>query len=161
ALSEKTDFLVLAGDVLAASLTGPRGPCFLVKQFQRLRERNIAVYWAPGQAEADAWPTHIELPDNVYHFSAGVREFTHRRGGMAVPQIVHVAVESPSAGGRVWHSVAAASAGLPTIAVAYIEHDPASAAVHAPGVLYWALGGLHDAHTPVDERSVAHFCGSP
>src|SRR5947208_10171007 len=96
ALSEKADFLVLSGDVLAASRTGPRGPSFLVKQFQRLRDRDIAVYWAAGQAEADGWPTHIDLPDNVHRFSASVREFTHRRGGLAVAHLVSVAAPASS-----------------------------------------------------------------
>src|SRR5437773_10297684 len=48
ALSEKADFVVLSGEVLDASQTGPRGPCFLAKQFQRLRDREIAVYWVSG-----------------------------------------------------------------------------------------------------------------
>src|SRR5262245_1257885 len=110
ALSQQADFLVLSGDVLAAdpgsrhapcavsgegagsgpaAFTCPRGPCFLLKQFQRLRDRDITVYWLTGQADThDAWPAHLELPENVHRFTADVCEFTHRRGGLAVARLI-------------------------------------------------------------------------
>ena len=44
ALAEKVDFVVLSGDLLHSRHAGPRGPLFLIEQFERLAERNIAVY---------------------------------------------------------------------------------------------------------------------
>ena len=42
----------------------------LVKQFQRLAERKIPVYWAAGRVDLpDRWPSAIPLPDNVHVFS--------------------------------------------------------------------------------------------
>ena len=57
-LSEEAEFLVLSGDILDPRQTGPRGPLFLVEQFNRLAEREIPVYWAGGRAVAkqDSWP---------------------------------------------------------------------------------------------------------
>src|SRR5437879_2179623 len=123
ALSEKADFLLLSGDVLAARLTGPRGPCFLVKQFQRLQDRDISIYWAPGQSEAcDEWPTHVELPANVHRFSANVREFTHRRGDLAVARLLSCGSPGSSGiEGVMPRSVLGSSGGLPTIAVLHSD----------------------------------------
>jgi len=178
---------VLSGDVLAADLTGPRGPCFLVKQFQRLRDRDIAVYWAAGQVAhaarvpanghasrvshdptgqvetPDAWPVHVELPDNVHRFTPDACEFTHRRGGMAVARLIGVAPPgSPQSNGSMSRSLAIASTGLPTIGVVHVEGEPSSAFFSSTqAVHYWALGGRHDSHTLLEDRPVAHFCGSP
>src|SRR5262245_61855813 len=51
AVSEKVDFVVLAGDVLDPSLCGPRGPIFLCEQFRLLNDRSIVVYWAGGEVD--------------------------------------------------------------------------------------------------------------
>ncbi len=181
ALSERADFLVLSGDVLAASsrhtpcavladgarsvpaFTGPRGPCFLLKQFQRLRERDIAVYWLAGEADAaDIWPAHVELPDNVHRFTPETGAFTHRRGGLAIARLVGVArPDSPQSNNALPKALAATSTGLPTIGVVHVGGAPVPGFLSSAAVHYWALGGRHEAHTLFDDRRMAHFCGSP
>jgi len=74
-LAEEARMLVLSGDLLDASQTGPRGPLFLCEQFARLAERGIPVYWAGGKADPpDGWPDSIPLPENVYRFAPGEPE---------------------------------------------------------------------------------------
>ncbi len=51
AILENVDFVLLCGDLLNPISSGACGPAFLIEQFELLRERNIAVYWAT------AWPT--------------------------------------------------------------------------------------------------------
>ena len=51
ALTERVAFVILAGNILQADLTGPRGTAFLIEQFQRLAEAGIAVYWAGGECD--------------------------------------------------------------------------------------------------------------
>ena len=91
ALAEQVDFVVLAGDVLHAEITGPRGPLFLVSQFERLRQRGIRVYWAGGQVDPpEAWPAVIRLPDNVHYFPHGrCEELQHHRGGDAFSRCLY------------------------------------------------------------------------
>lgn len=87
AVRENVDFVVLAGDVIDPPSAGPRGLVFLAGQFQRLAEKNIAIYWAGGANDQferwlDAWP----LPANVTRFSL------HR-----LQQVVHLRATSPLA----------------------------------------------------------------
>jgi hypothetical protein len=163
ALSEKAAFLVLSGDVLAAESTGPRGPSFLVKQFQRLRERDIAVYWAAGQIDAQhAWPADIELPENVRRFGPTGAEIVHRRGGLAIAQLVGLPPVGSSAECTTTTLSRVASPGVPTIGVLHAATAPAPAWFWSvPDVRYWALGGSHANRTLLDDRCVAQFCGSP
>ena len=48
AVSEPVDFVVFAGDVYHPHSGGARALDFLVRQFQRLAEANIRIYWAGG-----------------------------------------------------------------------------------------------------------------
>src|SRR5262245_35055356 len=57
AIDQRVDFVILAGDVIDPARCSPRELLFLVEQFQRLKGRNIAVYWCGGANDsAAAWP---------------------------------------------------------------------------------------------------------
>ena len=83
ALTERVAFVVLAGNILQADLTGPRGTTFLSEQFQRLAEAGISVYWAGGESDPpENWPVAIPLPDNVHVFPKDrVTDFLHQCDG--------------------------------------------------------------------------------
>ena len=85
ALTEESDFVLLAGDLLDPEATGPHGPLTLVEQFERLAERGIAVYWAGGQCDPpEVWPAVYHLPDNVHVLPAGRPvEILHESRGRA------------------------------------------------------------------------------
>lgn len=158
ALAEQADFVVLSGDLLQADLAGPAGPLFLVKQFERLRARNILVYWAGGQVDApESWPAGIPLPDNVRVFPAArPSEWTHERDGAPLARITGCSRGS----GRIrpedfWPD----PSGMFTIATAYGEADPDEIA--ARPLQYWALGGRSARETISYEPAWAHFAGSP
>ncbi|MDO4575475.1 MAG: hypothetical protein Q4D98_09725 [Planctomycetia bacterium] len=73
AVVQKVDFLLLTGEVMDSEQVGPRGNAFLEKQFRRLAEVGIPVYWQ----QTDAWEG--TLPENVFPFPEGetlVRKFT-------------------------------------------------------------------------------------
>ena len=90
ALSERVAFVILAGNILQADLTGPRGTAFLSEQFQRLAEAGISVYWAGGESDPpEAWPAAFPLPDNVRVFAKGrVTDFLHQYDGSPLARIV-------------------------------------------------------------------------
>lgn len=159
ALVEKVDFVLLAGDVIDVELAGPCGVAFLLRQFERLREWRIQVYWAGGRTDHPSrWPAAIALPDNVRRLSARrpeeavyVREQTPlaRIAGLSRHRSRKVRAED------FWPD----ADGLPSIALA---HGPVErTALTARAMSYWALGGKHTPATLFDSPHVAHYCGSP
>ena len=158
-LAEDAHFLVLSGDILHPLHTGPRGPLFLVEQFNRLAARGIDVYWAGGPTDPpESWPTVLALPRNVHPFPQGrVDEIVVQRDGDALARLVGVSR------GRELSirpgDFSADPTGLYTVAVAHGEADPA--ALQARGIHCWALGGRHNRSTPLGGPQVVHYCGSP
>jgi hypothetical protein len=158
-LAEEAKLLILSGDVLNTSQSGPRGPLFLCEQFARLAERGIPVYWAGGRVDSpDAWPASIPLPENVHRFPPGeLEERLFEQDGLPVVRIAGV-----SLGGRRRpraRDFAPDPGGLPTLAVLYGKADPDSLAPR--GIHYWALGGPHERSTPLSSPCVVHYPGSP
>ncbi len=158
-LCEEAEFLVLSGDILDARQTGPRGPLFLVEQFNRLAEREISVYWAGGRVDpAAVWPSALALPENVNVFPKGhVDEFIHQRDGTPLARLLGAEHDRnrpirPT-------DFEPDPAGLFTIAVVHGKCDPK--ALKPRGIHYWALGGRHQRGTPLTGNEVAHYPGSP
>src|SRR5690606_6365209 len=72
ALVEGVDALLLSGDIVDLSLSGPRTIVFLQDQFDRLASRGVPVYWAGGVVDRpEAWPTIAKLPPNVHRSPVG------------------------------------------------------------------------------------------
>ena len=159
ALTEGADALLLSGDVVHLDKAGPRAIVFLLEQFRRLADHNIAVYWAGGQVDpVDAWPPTATLPANVHRFPTGrVGNFEHQRDGKTVARIQGISrVSGQAADDSGFHRDAK---GLFTIGVA---HGTAA----APGsegdrVHYMALGGQHRRQTVDQSPGIAHYAGTP
>lgn len=160
-LAEEADFLVLAGDILDAQLTGPRGPAFLVQQFQRLAERGIGVYWAGGRVDPpEAWPTTVKRPDNVHVFPHGRPEsFQAQRDGLPLARVLGAArVRGRALRAKDFEPDAG---GLFTIVAVHGKAD--AAALESRGIHYWALGGNHTRQTlfgPPHAPHTAHYPGT-
>ena len=158
-LAEQAEFLVLSGDLLDPRRTGPRGLLFLVEQFTRLAERDVAVYWAGGRTDPpDAWPAAVRLPDNVHVFAQRcVEEHVHHRDGEPLARVMGI---SRMRGRGIRASdFAADPAGLFTVAV--VHGTVQAESIAARGLDYWALGGSHARHTLFSSPHVAHYPGSP
>lgn len=159
ALTEEADFLILSGDVLDCQQTGPRGPLFLVQQFNRLRDRGIPIYWAGGKCDPpETWPSGFQLPDNVHRFPVGrVEEHVVRRDSTAVARIIGTSRgsgQSARPGDFLPDPGGVFSVG--------IFHGPAEAdALRGRGIHYWALGGSHRRQTLFHSPHVAHCPGTP
>jgi len=158
-LAEEADFLVLAGDLLSPRLTGPRGPLFLVEQFNRLAEREIPVYWSGGRVDPpDAWPSAFDLPTNVHVFPRGrVGETVYGRDDERLARLIGISREKR-------RSIRASDfdpdpGGLFSIAVV---HGSAEASVlQTRQIDYWAMGGIHQRKTLFSSPQIAHYPGSP
>ena len=78
AISEEVDGLLLTGDVLSSSESGPRSLVFLVEQMERLAARGIPVYWAPGGSDPPLrWSAAALFPETVHRLSGKDREIFH------------------------------------------------------------------------------------
>jgi len=159
ALVEDVKFVVLSGDIVAPSSSGPRGPLFLVEQFTRLAERGIAVYWAGSAIDPpEVWPASVRLPQTVHFFPRGrVEELLVQSDAGPVARVEGVSCDER----RPWRPTdfQPDPAGLYTIAVAHGQPD--LAVLQTRGLHYWALGGRHDRSTPLTGPQVAHYCGTP
>jgi exonuclease SbcD len=159
ALAEQAQFVVLAGDILDVELAGSRGVAFVLKQFARLAERNIPVYWAGGRVDRpERWPPALRLPGNVFRFSSRRPEdFIFEAAGRPRARITGM---SRPRGGRIraadfWPD----ADGLATIAVAHGKAD--RSALAARGLAYWALGGKHHRTMLLDSPHAAQYSGTP
>lgn len=159
ALMENVDGVLLSGDLVDLERAGPRAAVFLHRQFQRLADRGIAVYWAGGVADPpDAWPPSMPLPANVHVFSAGRCEsLEHRRQGATVARIQGIsrAAGLPPDDRGFFRD----AGGLFTIGVAH--GTSASPGAEGDRVHYMALGGQHRRQTVDQSPGVAHFAGTP
>lgn len=159
AVVENVDFVVLSGDLLNPNATGAQGLAFLLEHFETLRDRNIQVYWAGGNADdPDRWPDAVTLPDNVHVFSKNEAEtIVHRRHQTPLANII-----GRSANGS--ENVHAAEYANDSdeafvVAVAYGQAD--SESLSSEHVDYWALGSKHQADILSTEEPAIRYCGSP
>ena len=159
ALAEEVDFVVLSGNLLKARHTGPRGPLFLLEQFERLAESDIRVYWAGGRVDPpEAWPPSIRLPSNVHLFQVGApEEIIHRRSDTPLARIVGA---SRSGDGRFRpRDFSPEEPGLFTIGIANGTADPEM--LKSSRIDYWALGSCQSSKTLSTELPMIHYPGSP
>ncbi|MCC7085466.1 MAG: metallophosphoesterase [Pirellulales bacterium] len=158
AIEQHVDFVVLAGDIVDLNRAASRELTFLVEQFERLAQKNMAVYWAGGAIDSADWPPNYSLPGNVMHASRlHVQRHRHTIDGQPICELVgrsHDRHGSPMA-----REFAGSSDDLFSIAVV---HAKFAAGLGDLGIEYWALGGLHGPTTlHQSAQSLSHYPGSP
>lgn len=159
ALAQQAAFVVLSGDLLDPTWTGPRGPLFLLEQFRRLAEMGIAVYWVGGRSDLpELWPGLLRVPDNVRRFTRSRPEVhVHQHEGEPVARLVGA---SRRRGRKLrLRDFRQPPAEIPTIAIAYGQTIPDR--LHKEGIDYWALGGKHVRSTLRTRPEVVHYPGTP
>ncbi len=158
AIREQVDFLLLTGDLLGLADASPYALEFLLRQLERLREHQLAVYWIGGALDdPDLWPAQLDLPDNVHTFPVGqIEELVHTRDGEAIAVLVG---KSYRRGGEFRSVDYAGSGSTPRIALVY--GDVPASSLDAQGVRYWALGGQDRYQSLLDGPVAACHAGSP
>lgn len=159
AIKERVDFVLIAGDLLDADNTGPRGPLFLLEQFQRLESANIAVYLVGGRVDSPQGPlTALRLPPNVRVLGGSEPEtIVHDRDG--VPLAAIVGWSRPRRRKLKPSDFHGNADGLFTIGLVY--NGRASELPEGSGIDYWALGGLHERRSLDTGHGQAHWAGTP
>lgn len=159
AIREEVDFVLLAGDILDPTHAGPRAVAFLRKQFEKLGDRGISIYWAASELDLrEDCIRMIDWPANVRVFdSEKIEQLTHYRGEYAIADLL----------GRSWHPQRSLRAGeyLSLSVGGYqiaVMHERADL-FNEPrqGIEYWAAGGSTVPDTPFNGTVTAHCPGSP
>lgn len=158
AISESVDFVLLAGDLLDLQRGGCRPATFLLSQFERLAEKNIAVYWCAGDVDSpDRWPAALDLPRNVTTFAAtAVDEISIERRGKPLATLLASGFDPRRR--TLGDFLVEAQAPFP-IVFTYGQLD--AVATSARHVRYWALGGSHKSLISDRAGSLVGYPGTP
>lgn len=88
-LSEKPDFLVLAGDIYNQEIHSVRAQLALRDGYEKLARLGIRVFWAHGNHDpADSRLGSVRMPENVTIFGTGVESHPLEKDGRQVA-IIH------------------------------------------------------------------------
>jgi len=158
ALAEEVDFLLLSGELVECAAAGPRGPLFLVEQFQRLRQRDVPVYWATGRVDsADRWPAGIALPDNVHVFPPRPASLVFETEGRPVAELIGASYDRR----RALRPAMFRPAEPALYSIAITSQSLEAESLADQRIYYWALGGRQNRGTVDDTSACAHWPGSP
>ncbi len=157
AAEEQVEFVVMVGDMIPARGAGARGWDFLLRQFRRLDELGVGVFWACGGVdEPGYWPAGLLLPPNVVIFGEKqVEAHTFLRDGQ--PRAV---IQGRAAGPAQPFSTREFDADATLRTIAAVSGRPHEPRFDASDVDYWALGGVHDPQV-IDDLPHVAYSGSP
>jgi len=153
AISERIDFLVIAGDLYDGSWKDFNTGIFFASQMGRLKLAGIPVYLLLGNHDADNEMTKkLVLPDNVHKFSSAktetfripeLRVALHGRSFKEAATTDNLALTYP-APVQGWLNIGVLHTALEGNA-AHANYAPCSMAeLEARGYQYWALGHVHE-----------------
>lgn len=158
AIAERVDFVLLAGDLFNLDAGNARAAAFLLSQFERLAQKEIAVYWVAGECDQpDRWPGSIELPSNVITFNSSIIErVDHKRDGKIVARIMAAGFDSKRRSGA---DFVAPNNDAFNVALTHGELE--SSSLNGKHVRYWALGGRHKGAKLEKPDTIVVYPGSP
>lgn len=153
ALTEKVDFMVIAGDLYDGNWKDFNTGIFFVRQMGRLKIAGIPVYLLFGNHDAESEMTKkLSLPDNVHCFPAGkaatfqlpeLRVALHGRSFKDSATMENLAVNYPAPVSG-WLNIGVLHTALEGNS-AHANYAPCSIAeLEARGYQYWALGHVHE-----------------
>lgn len=154
AIQQEVDFVLIAGDVLAADNQTLRTTIFLKKQFQRLKDAGIYVYIILGETGLPLRP--VSWPDNVIIFNDQVEsyQFITKSGDT-------VYIHGTSSGHDISYFPTNQVDKSIHIGMLYGElgRDFEQEALNEKLYHYWALGGRHKRQL-VSEMPHIHYPGN-
>ena len=172
-ISEKVDFLLVAGDIFESGSAGLAAQIRFINELERLSANRIPVYFICGNHDhLDAWDNSFTLPEGVYRFgSSGVEKVTHFRDGEPVADIYGISYKSSHIRQSLVPLFEKAEKPAPfSIAMLHgmadvIGHDEKYAPFALRELLqkpfdYWALGHVHKRGVLSDDPPVV-YPGNP
>jgi exonuclease SbcD len=168
AITEKVDFMVIAGDLYDGNWKDFNTGIFFARQMGRLRSSGIPVYLLFGNHDAESEMTKkLSLPDNVHCFRSGKAETfrlpelqvaLHGRSFKDAATTENLAVSYPAPVAD-WLNIGVLHTALEGN-TAHASYAPCSKAeLEARGYQYWALGHVHE-HQIWHGKSTIAFPGN-
>lgn len=159
ALDHQVDFVVLAGDILPIEQASPYSFEFLLRQFQKLADQDIHVYWAGGNTDdLDLWPAQLDLPSTVHCFPVGaVKTLDHLRAGKRIARLIGQSTRK----GTGWRASEFAGSDEGTLRIGVASGEVQKRNLENKGIDYWALGGQHQHRVLLNGKTTGAYCGSP
>ncbi len=153
AITEKVDFVIIAGDLYDGNWKDFNTGIFFARQMGRLRAAQIEVFLVLGNHDAESEMTKkLVLPDNVHKFPSNkaetfkipaLRVALHGRSfkEAATEENLASTYPEPIIG---WLNIGVLHTALEGNA-AHANYSPCSVAeLHGKGYQYWALGHVHE-----------------
>ena len=171
AIEEAVDFLVIAGDLYDSDARSVTANTFLAEQFERLDEVGVPVYLIYGNHDpVGRATTYVELPENVHEFDDEEAEEVAFPDESAPEAYLWGQSYTDRHESRSMYSrFTPTDDSVPTIGILHTGLDPdgrryvpvsRSKLEGKEGILYWALGHIHDARVYTANQPIA-FPGIP
>lgn len=168
AISEKVDFMVIAGDLYDGSWKDFNTGIFFARQMGRLAAEDIPVYLQLGNHDAEnEIAKKLELPSNVHKFPSNkaatfkipeLRVALHGRSFKEAATTENIALGYPAPLPD-WFNIGVLHTALEGNTV-HANYAPCSVAeLEAKGYQYWALGHVHE-HRVIRGASTIAFPGN-
>lgn len=158
AITEKVDFVLLAGGLCNLEQISARAVAFLLNQFQRLDQKDILVYWCGAKIDsADRWPGAVKLPSNVFQFHSRSVEYVDCQ--IEDAPLVRVIGAGCNSNADAGDLMACVADDVFNIVLAHADADVT--AFDSDAIDYWALGGRSRGQIEEYKNSVVVYPGTP
>lgn len=173
-ISEKIDFLVVAGDVFDAAEKSLSAQLSFAKGLEMLATNGIRAYVSAGNHDPlTSWSPHIKLPENTVLFdSKKVEKHIYiDANGKPSAEILGISHDTQGVKENLMKLFPGSDSNIPVIAVLHgnlsgqSEHEPyapfQAEDMHISGIDYWALGHIHKRQVIRSQYPAAVYPGNP
>lgn len=173
-ISERVDFLIIAGDTFDSENKSLAAQLRFVKELKRLSDKGIPTYLVCGNHDPlSSWLENLELPENVYRYgSVEVESNTFQKNGKPVADVHGISFQNKTVTKNLVKKYKLRSDPAP-ISIAIMHGTVGSSGQHenyAPfkvddiagkGFDYWALGHIHKTQIVRDVNPTIVYPGNP
>jgi DNA repair exonuclease SbcCD nuclease subunit len=173
-ISEKVDFLLVAGDIFDSEAQSLAAQLFFARELKRLGKENIPAYIIAGNHDPlNSWMKELEMPGKVYRFgSEKVERVPVEKNGKRIADIYGVSFQTHTVDWNLAQQFVIGEDPAPfSIALMHGTLDTATARhsyapfslndVRGKGFDYWALGHVHKRQVAMDAFPAVVYPGNP
>lgn len=173
-ISEKVDFLLIAGDIFDSEAQSLGAQLFFARELKRLGNENIPAFIIAGNHDPlNSWMKELEMPGKVYRFgSEKVERVPVEKNGQRIADIYGVSFQTHTVDWNLAQQFVIGNDPAPfSIALMHGTLDTATARhsyapfslndVRGKGFDYWALGHVHKRQVAMDAFPAVVYPGNP
>ncbi len=173
-ISERVDFLLIAGDIFDRESQSLGSQIKFVEQLQRLSNKGIFTYFICGNHDPlCSWMNNLDLPENVFRFSSSeVERLTYSKEGTHLADIYGISYQDKALTENISLKYKLSENRSP-FSIALLHGNLAGNAAHgnyAPCTIadlensqfdYWALGHIHSTQIVKMAEPAIVYPGNP